>query len=502
MKLYKYFFIAVIILFASCDIDREPYGTSNFWNTEADVWLGLNAAYDPLYEEEGFGRGHFWAGPASDDMVINRDKADDDKLTKFTAVTNSSSGQYSNWRLMYRVIRRCNDVFANQGEVSMSESSRNLILGESNFLCAYSYFYLAKRYGGLPFYDYQKPQEINKPRETKEETYRRIVEYLNESVKYFEQENAWQRSKEDWGRPNLGATYGLLAKVYAHWGKYKEAKEAAEKVIGKYSLDKTDDNGFAHLFSPAGEKHEEVLFNLTNKAIRNQGTVTSVILLSGTLSGGTGWYYFAPTKSLYNAYGPGDERRLVTLKGAGDEVNYLGKSLILTADTLRDMSTGYMCTKYAAAYNDLSGWNWETGADVPLLRYADVLLIHAEAEIFLAGGGPSNRTLGVPAAAASFNEVRLRAFGGDASKAIAAPTFNDLVKERRCELAYEDERHYDLVRWGLAKEVYAAATTATDPRGAREFDPAKDAHFPIPQTEIDNTGGLLINNPNPGYSSF
>lgn len=504
MKLYKILLFIPVLLLASCDLDREPYGISNFWNTEADVWLGLNAAYEPFYHEEGFGRGHWWVGPASDDMVINRNKNDDDQLTKFKATSNTSGGQFENWQLMYRTIRRANDVMANAPKVNMSDKSRDLIIGEANFLCAYTYFYLAKRYGGLPFYDWQKPQEINKPRETKTETYKRIEAYLLETIKRFEAQGAWKRDKDDYGRPNLGAAYGLLAKVYAHWGKYAEAKAAAEKVInsGKYSLDVVGNNGFANLFSIAGEKHDEVLFNLANKPIRNQATVTSIILMSGTFTGGTGWYYFAPTKSLFDAYEKGDLRRQVTLVGAGDIVHYLGKETILTSAMINDMSTGYMCTKYAEAYNDLTSWTWESGKDVPLLRYSDVLLIHAEAEIFLAGGGPNARTKGVPAAAKSFNEVRLRAFGGDASKAIAAPTFNDLVKERRCELAYEDERHFDLVRWGIAKEVYAAATTDMDPRGPRTFDPVKNAHFPIPQKEIENTDYLLVNNPKPGYSTF
>jgi len=506
MKLYKLLFILPLVLsFSACDLDKEPYGISNFWNTEADVQLAINSAYAPFYEEEGYGRGHWWAGPASDDMVINRsNKGDDEAMTEFKSTTNASSGQFSNWQLMYKVIRRTNDVMKYAPEIEMSEKSRDLFLGEANFICAYAYFHLAKRYGGLPFYDYNHPEEINKPRETKTETYTRIEAYLKTAIAHYEKQDAWTLENADLGRPNLGAAYGLLAKVYAHWGKYAEAKAAAEKVInsGKYSLDVTNNNGYAHLFSPSGEKHQEVLFNLVNKPIRNQGTVTSVILLSATLSGGTGWYYFAPTKSLFNAFEPGDLRRKVTLVGPGDEVNFLGKKQILAATDIKDMTTGYMGTKYLAAYNELTGWNWESGADVPLLRYADVLLIHAEAEIFLAGGGASNRTLGVPAAAQSFNEVRLRAFGGDGSKAIAAPTFDDLVKERRCELAYEDERHYDLVRWGLAKEVYAAATTANDPRGPRTFDPAKDTHFPIPQREIENTDYVLVNNPLDGYSNF
>ena len=194
-------------------------------------------------------------------------------------------------------------------------------------------------------------------------------------------------------------------------------------------------------------------------------------------------------------------RRRVTLVGDGDKVKYLGKEVTLTKNMIVDMADGYMCAKFSKAYEGLTEWQWESGADIPLLRYADVLLLDAEADIFLAGGGPANPTLGVPAAANSFNEVRLRAFGADASKRIPAPTFNDLVKERRCELAYEGERHFDLVRWGLAKDIYAAAKD-DDQHGPRTFDPVKNAHFPIPQKEIENTDYKLINNPAPGYSSF
>lgn len=526
--------VATLILFDSCDLDKSPNGNATFWGSKDDIIYGLNAAYEPFYHEEGYGRGHWWAGAASDDMNINRNKSDDEALTQFTLAgrNNNSGGQADNWELMYRTIRRANDVMRyTTPNIDMTEKERDIILGEANFLCAYAYFYLAKRYGGLPFYDYNNPDDFNKSRETKEVTYQKIETYLNNAIKHFENQSLWTRSDDDWGRPNLGAAYGLLAKLYAHWAtptnyveKYTKAKVAAEKVINSnaYELNTSNNNGYAHLFSIDGEKSSEVLFNLTNKPVRNQGTVTSVICLAGNMSGGTGWYYFAPTKSLFQAYDAGDLRREVTVKTVGDLVSYkpyikklqdevqkaggdpnsiVAPQPIRTED-ISDMKTGYMCGKYLAAYDKLESWNWEAGQDIPLLRFADVLLIHAEAEIFLAGGSASNRTQGVSAAAISFNKVRERAFGNNVSKAIAAPTFNDLVKERRCELAYEDERHYDLVRWGLAKEVYGATTTDLDPRGPRQFDPVVHAHFPLPQSIIDDSHGLLTNNPLPKYSTF
>lgn len=491
---FHLFILLLLIGLGGCDLDTEPSGISSFWNNAADAVMGMNAAYTPFYEEEGFGRGHLWAGPASDDMIVNRKKTEVINMTSFIDLTtNSGEGFYENWQIMYQVIRRANDVLRYVPGIVMDASLKNRLLGEANFLCGFSYFYLAKRYGGVPFFDHRYSDDLNRARETKEETYRRIETYLLAAVRYLENEDLWIHADEEWGRPNLGAAYGLLAKVYLHWGKYSQARDAARKVIdsGRYTLCES----YPLLFSLAGEKSDEVLFNLNNKAVRHQGTITSIVLLSARLSGGAGWYYFAPTQSLYNCYEAGDQRRNVTLCGVGDTVHFLQKDIVLTSENMSDMSTGYMAAKYSAAYNEAVTWNWESGADIPLLRYADVLLMHAEAVMHLSGAGPApdKRTIPVPEAASSLNQVRLRAFGRDERHALTAPTFADLINERRRELAYEDERHFDLVRWGIAQEVYAAATEAEDPRGPRYFNPDMP-HFPLPQTEIDNSNGVLVNN--------
>ena len=499
MKIYK--FLILLFIVSSCDLEREPYGASGSYKTQADIQLALNAVYEPYYEEEGFGEGWLFFSAASDDMIVRSSGEDETKaVMNFTTPTNNSWTNSDNWKHFYRSIRRANDVLKYTPDISMDDSSRNVIMGEANFLAGFDYFFLAKRYGGLPFFDVNNPEEINPARQTKLETYKRIEAYLLKSIEYFEKESLWKRSDSDWGKPNLGAAYGLLAKVYAHWGKFAECKAMSEKVInsGQYTLDVNNGNGFKDLFSMEGEKNNEILFNLSNRPGDHQGTITSVILLSGSFSGGTGWYYMSPTKSLSDAFEPGDLRRKVTLRGVGEQILRLGEDFTITQESIDDMGTGFMCTKYYSPYETSPGFAWEAGKDVPLLRYSDILLLHAEAIMQLAGAGPTNASTGVPAAAASFNAVRTRA----GLPAIAAPTFNNLVHERRCELAYEDDRHFDLVRWGMAKSVYAAATLANDPRGPRVFTPGKDEAFPIPQVEIDNSNGVLINNPSPGYSTF
>lgn len=525
MKLNNFLYISLFLpLFSSCSLDKEPYGLADLWSSEGNAQKALDAAYVPLYEEEGFGEGHWWAGTLSDDMVINRPDGSVDRLANFTDVTNTAGGLYTNWQVMYKVIRRANDVLAHVPDINMPESKKRIMLGEANYLCAFSYFFLAKRYGGLPFYDYNKPEEYNKPRETKEQTYKNIETYLLNTIDYFKDidgQPLWERSNDDWGRPNLGAAYGLLAKVYAHWGKMDKCKEMAWEVIksNKYSLEKTNNNGFNHLFSLEGEKSNEVLFNLTQRPERHKCSIISVVPMSSSLTGGTGWFYFAPTQSLRNAFKEGDLRRKTTVAEDGDEYSWIGKTFVLktkpteqdkqeaesqgkTVGDIGDMTTGYMCVKYANAYSSMSGWVWEPGADVPLLRYADILLLYVEALMDEKGLNSSNRDAMTSDATILqyFNEVHERAFaltpGKDHKDQIC---FMDLVNERRCELAYEDERHYDLVRWEMAQEIYAQNDKD---KGSRTFNPAKDRHMPLPQSEIENSNGVLINNPAPGYSDF
>ena len=119
-RLYILFILPLLL--SACDLDREPYGISDYWNTEADVMMGLDAAYEPLYFEDGFGRGLWWLDTASDDMTMNRNFTEITSLTNFTAdgAVNASGNLYDNWQFMYRIIRRCNDVmkYAEQGHCS------------------------------------------------------------------------------------------------------------------------------------------------------------------------------------------------------------------------------------------------------------------------------------------------------------------------------------------------------------------------------------------------
>ncbi|MEN7551621.1 RagB/SusD family nutrient uptake outer membrane protein [Rapidithrix thailandica] len=484
------FLLSLWVLSSCTDIlDKEPYGLSNFWQTPADAELGINAAYEPLLFEEVYGRGQFWMSAASDDFIVNRDKPTEKLLTSFSTNENTSSYAYSYWKHMYQIIRRANDVLENVPQIGMDAELKDRILGEANFLMGFGYFQLVRRYGGVPFYDYQKPDEINKPRETTEESYRRIEEYLQTAAELL----PWTHSAEAVGRAHKGAALGLLAKVYAYQQKWQESKDASGQVInsGKYTLTER----YQDIFTIEHEKASENLFAVQCNPVRHESTITSIVQLPGTITNGSGWKYFAPTFSLAKAFEPGDERRAATLVDIdGGVFRFDGEDITLSENLVGAWGTAHIAVKYVHPYQE-KYVGWESGLDIPVLRYSDVLLLNAEAIIMLNGGGPNAPDLGVAAAATAFNQVRVRAFAGDGSKAITAPSFTDLVHERRCEFAFEEQRHYDLVRWGLAEEVYNAGID--DPRGSRPFDASVHSLFPLPQREIDNSNGMLKQNP--GY---
>ena len=171
-----------------------------------------------------------------------------------------------------------------------------------------------------------------------------------------------------------------------------------------------------------------------------------------------------------------------------DMVTYNGATDILKAP---NNQSPVVCIKFMQPYAE-AYTTWSPGLNIPVLRYADILLLHAEADMQLLAGGPDNRAVGVAQAAESFNKVRERA-GLDP---IANPTFNDLMYERKMELAFEGgDRHFDLVRWGLAEEIYNNLPAEGTYKPARTFIPERHRLLPYPQREIDNSNGTITQNP-------
>ena len=491
----KYIPILLLVVLASCGKDflnKQPaiFTDALFWKNATQAETALAGAYSPLQGEEALG-GEDWCALEcfSDNAYLNDNGYGDYvALSEFRASQNNMTGDLCGLAYIeyYQSIKRATDVLTNVPKISMDAAQQKRILGEANFLVSLGYYELAIRYGGLPIYSSTDPSAAL-TRKTEAETWAVIESGLKEATTQL------SPSHEE-GRPGLGAAWGLLAKVYAHEAKWAEAKSAAEQVV---ATGPSLTANYADLFTIAHENDSEILFGLGARL--GNYPITPVLMLPNNFWNGLhdepmgeGWRLVSATLAFYNAYQPGDLRKSATVAQRGvDVVTYNGSTDILQAP---NNLSPVVCVKYNAPYKD-SYTGWAAGLNVPALRYADVLLIHAEAIMMLNGGGPSNRTTGVAAAAASFNLVRNRA----GLPSIASPTFNDLMYERRMELAFEGgDRHVDLVRWGLATEVYNNLPAEGGYKPKRNYIQATHRLMPILQTEIDNSNGSIKQNP--GYS--
>ncbi len=478
----------------SCGEDfltKEPHEFTDavFWKTAEQAEAALAGAYSPLQDEEALG-GEEWCSMEafSDIGYMNDPYPDFVAMSEFVATQNTENDlSLNSYRSYYKTIKRATDVLEYVPEMSINEAQKKRILGEANFLKAFAYFQLAIRYGGLPIYDPKDPA-ASLVRETKEKTWSVIESALIDATTQLE----WDHQE---GRPGLGAAWGMLAKVYAYEEKWSDAKTAAETVVnsGKHNLWPV----YSEVFTIEKENISEILWGLGARL--NEYPITPVLYLPNNVwggnhpePGGEGWRLVSALNSFYNSYQPNDVRKAATVAKRGvDLVTYNGFTDILVAPNNK---SDVVCIKFMSPYA-VEYTGWAAGLNVPALRLADVLLIHAEAVMNLNGGGPRNRTTGVPAAAASLNAVRERA-GLDP---IASPNFNDLMYERKMELAFEGgDRHFDLVRWGLAKEVYDNLPAEGSYKPARNFNPSVHNLLPYPQREINNSGGSIVQNP--GYN--
>ncbi len=435
----KKYLILIIVsgLLGSCSksfLDKEPHEFTDalFWKSADQAESALGGVYTPLQAEEALG-GEEWTGMEafSDIGYMNDNYPDFIAMTEFRANQNTENDlSLNSYKAYYQVIKRANDVLSHVPAIEMDEAQKKRILGEANFLLAYAYFTEVIRYGGVPLYD-----PANTESALTRATADQIWSVIESSLTTAATQLSFDHEK---GRPGLGAVWGLLAKVYAHEKKWTESKDAAEKVIssGKHSLYPV----YSDLFTLEHDNESENLWVLG--AREGEYPITSILYLPNDVWGGThdeevgaGWRLVSATENFYESYEPLDKRKAATVaKRNVDIVTYNGSTDVLKAP---NNQSPVVCIKYmqpyAASYN-----TWSPGLSIPALRYADVLLLHAEAIMNLNGGGPTNRTVGVAAAAESFNKVRERA-GLDP---ISAPTFNDLMYERKAELAFEGgDRH-------------------------------------------------------------
>ncbi|MBN8880376.1 MAG: RagB/SusD family nutrient uptake outer membrane protein [Sphingobacteriales bacterium] len=396
------------------------------------------------------------------------------------------------WTGYYGMINKCNNTLYQIGtnaNIVASDQIKIQSQAEMKFIRGYAYFMLVRLFGRVPKIDtlYLDPaQQNNIPQSSSSEIYSFIESDLNFAAANLPAK--WDPKFV--GRATSGAANGMLAKVYLTQQKWAMAKAAANLVMtsGQYDLS----TPYAKIFSEEGENSKESIFEAQGRADANNKTAQGIQYASiqgvrGSGEWNMGWGWNTPSVQLEAAYEPNDPRKartiLYTSTSTTPGITMYGETTPLGLPNPRYNQKVYTNPGIRASVGDRFGY-W---MNVRILRYADVVLMFAEASNELDGAD------NIEQARVALNSVRFRARAGNAAILPDVTTtdqgeLRDAIRhERRIELAMEHDRFFDIVRWGIADDVMQTA-------GKSNFSAARDGLLPIPQTQIDLSNHVLTQN--------
>lgn len=465
MKKYSFLLLlSVLFMTTACSdsfFDLEPSDKvpkDKIYKTAEDFDIAIVGCYAKLQSQVSFYTE--CSEYRSDNMVLlapttgTQDRYDIDQFKETAA--NGLLDDY--WANFNNQVYRCNLVLDQIDAADFDDKLKDQYKAEALFIRAYTYFNMYRIWGGVPIT--RTVVSVNEAlkigRSSDQEMYELIVGDLEEIINNNMLPAAYKG--DDMGRITMGAAQSLLGKVYLTFKKYTEASEILAQVVGKYSLQTEPGD----VFDVDNKMNNEVIFAVRfNKNIVGEGH----------------GYWFAinnpanaenPSPQLLAAYtDPADKRKDLISYEQVEKNQYVLKKFYDTKNT----STNTV------------------GNDQILIRYADVLLMYAEAQNEIAYSNSQNSP-----ALNALNEVHTRA-GLQPIDISTIPNKDAFRKailvERQQEFPFEGHRWFDLVRMGYAKEVMAeAGHTITD----------NQLLFPIPKSAIERVNNTALVWQNPGYN--
>ncbi|MCF8714693.1 RagB/SusD family nutrient uptake outer membrane protein [Joostella atrarenae] len=542
-KVYKYILSTFLVcsLIISCS-EEKFIDVSNPNNlTEQQAIEGLNnniadqlvsGAYSDMQAVGLYGRyGFFLADHTSDEMKVstNSNNLAINEVQTYT-LTSLSESLNAYYGTIYRGIFKANfaiNVMTKSKSKDIDPDVKIRLIAEAKFIRAHYYFLLVTRFGGVPIED---GTEGLRPRSSEKQVYEEIIKDLK-----FATKNLPPKNEASVGRPSSGSAYALLGKTYlftvqepgapAESQKYQNAYDALKMVEGQgYRLvDNYIDN-----VNESGEYNDESLFEVgfllpdsgTSKDAWGTGAGDNeTTFISADYSG---WGNARPSMKMLEAY----EADGLVIANNGNKVTVndrsqvdprffdtffvngepFGKSgwiwgEIEDQNAYRNQSGGFdaplsgfiVSRKYSRLNDEDFHFTAESGVNPRLLRYAEVLLLKAEAALF-------KNSPNMQEAIDLMNEVRARPsvnmppYNGtdirDYPVTNISEVFEALKHERQIELALEGKRILDLYRWGDALEAL---------RDVKPNYTNESRYFPIPQEQLDTNPLIDPTNPAPDY---
>ena len=535
--------INVIILFSvvvvSCKkLDLSPtdrYTENNFWQVNGNVSNALNTVYSRINTSQRY----FYNEALSDNAFAQLEA----NVGTPTAISGGSNASFSadllrvlqDWTFFYQGIYSANLFLENADKnTTLGTALINRMKAEARFIRAYQYFRLINWFGDVPLVTkVMTPEEANVVSRTpKAQVLKFILDELDTAATVLPRKEDY--GANDKGRVTKGAAKALKARVLLYQGdRMAEVAAICEDLMndqatnGAYALYPD----YSALFSdPSKEYNSEVMFDLGYvTGVRTYDELSRLIPIS---AGGAGENYLAPTQELVNSY-PMLNGKGISEAGSGyDENNpYINRDPRLAATIVYDQyvwtnpngSTQVIYIKpgtdpnpskpneYGSGLHTPTGYYWrkyydptavsnQYNVNLILIRWADVLLMYAEAKNALAQMDATvwDKTIKPIRARAGFTDP-------GALNYPAAANMTDLIRnERRVEFALESLRIDDIRRWKIAEIVmngwiHGAKWDPTSPDNGyirvteRRFDPAKHYLWPIPTSEIQKDPNLTQN---------
>lgn len=523
-----------LTFFTSCnELDLAPtnkFTDLNYWTSAEKASAVLNMAYSQMFDANYF----FANERLSDNLYEGRGNTDEKIITSGQA--DAALGRFANeWKNCYEGIKTCHTFLENVDRIpDMDETLKARMKAEARFIRAFLFFRLASQYGDVPLFDYNMNlQEANTiARSPKSEVIGFIRSELNEIADILPVKEEYASS--DNGRITKGAVMTLLARTYLYENDWANVVPICEEIMdgtyGQYELFPS----YSGLFLPENEYNNEVILDLGYVLTdRTWSQFYDAI----PISAGGRINAFAPTQELVNDYimkngksindansGYNEDNPYVNRdprfeativyhgyqweKGDGTSSTiYIkpGSSAAAGASNLDEYAgpgqnstgTGYYLRKY---FDPTAPAGIAAGLNLILMRYADVLLMYAEAknELGQMDANTWDKTIRALRVRAGFTDATALSYPGSDLQQI-------IRRERRCELAIEGLRVFDIRRWETIETVmngyphgarFAAGNTQYIQLDQRKFNKDRDYLFAVPQSQRDINKNLTQN---PGY---
>lgn len=387
------------------------------------------------------------------------------------------------YRIFYQVAM-CNEFIRQANSASLDFSEKATYIAEARALRALAYYHAIDMFGNVPFADETSEVGSNNPeRITRADLFNWLETELNDLIDGNDLVNARQN---EYGRIDKGAVRMILAKLYLNaevyigTSKYSECAQVCKEIVNDgYSLH----NKYAELFMADNERcTDEIMFAIEQDGTYTQSYgVTNFIIFAScggkmdpaSMGISSGWGGIRVTPEFYDTFQAGDERAMFFTTEQQKEI-----------DDIANFQHGYAFTKFTNMKSDGTPGSSQgfVDTDMPVFRYADVLLMLAECA--KRGSSSVSETEGL----GYLNQVRSRAGLGS----VGSYTLDDVLRERGCELYLECWRRSDLIRFGK----FTSDSYLWSWKGGIKAGRGVDSHynlFPIPEKDLNSNPNLIQN---------